>query len=83
VKLFFDMEFTGLHQRTTPISIGMVTEDGQAFYGEFSDYDMAQVDEWLTENVIAHLELWRNPEDIAISEAGSSWVYTSKEVMGI
>jgi hypothetical protein len=55
VKVFFDLEFTGLHQYTTPISLGMVAEDGQAFYAEFTDYDSLQVDEWLEEHVIANL----------------------------
>jgi hypothetical protein len=55
VRVFFDMEFTGLHQKTTPISIGMIAEDGQYFYAEFTDFDQTQVDEWLRENVIRHL----------------------------
>ena len=27
-KVFYDFEFTRLHQHTTPVSIGMITEDG-------------------------------------------------------
>ena len=59
-KLFLDMEFTGLHQRTTPISIGMVSVDGHYFYAEFSDYDRGQVDDWIQKNVITHL-LFKEP----------------------
>jgi hypothetical protein len=55
MQVFFDTEFTGLHQHTTLISLGMVDEDGQGFYIESSDYDRTQVDGWLRENVIAHL----------------------------
>lgn len=55
MRIFFDMEFTGLHQHTTPISLGMVSEDGKTFYAEFTDYDKEQVDDWLRENVIANL----------------------------
>lgn len=55
MKIFFDMEFTGLHQKTTPISIGMVSESGLEFYAEFTDYDDSQVDEWIHENVIGNL----------------------------
>lgn len=51
-KIFFDTEFTGLHQNTTLISIGLVAETGQKFYAEFTDYDKSQVDYWLEENVL-------------------------------
>lgn len=56
MKVFFDTEFTGLHQNTTLISIGMVDEHGREFYGACTDYDQSQVDDWLRENVIAHLD---------------------------
>jgi len=55
VKIFFDMEFTGLHQNTTPISFGAIAEDGREFYVEFADYDKWQIDQWLRENVIENL----------------------------
>lgn len=55
MKIFFDIEFTGLHQKTTLISIGMVSEDGRKFYAEFVDYDKTQIDEWLQNNVINNL----------------------------
>ena len=54
-KVFFHTEFTGLHQSTTLISIGLVAETGQTFYAEFNDYDKGQVDNWLRENVIKNL----------------------------
>lgn len=56
VKLFFDTEFTGLHQFTSLISIGIVAEDiGATFYAEFTDYDKSRVDDWLQDNVISKL----------------------------
>ena len=55
--LFFDMEFTGLRQNTTPISLGIVSEDGKRFYAEFTDYDESQCDDWIKENVIKNLKL--------------------------
>jgi hypothetical protein len=55
MRVYFDTEFTGLHQNTTLISIGMVDENGDEFYAESIDYDQSQVDEWLRENVIANL----------------------------
>lgn len=55
MRLFFDMEFTGLHKNTTPISIGIVSEDGKRFYAEFTDYDESQCDDWIKENVTSEL----------------------------
>ena len=55
MKLFFDMEFTGLHKETTPISLGIVSEDGKKFYAEFTDYDESQCNDWITENVTSEL----------------------------
>jgi hypothetical protein len=54
-KIFFDTEFTGLHQGTTLISFGAISECGKTFYAEFTDYAITQVDDWLKENVIAKL----------------------------
>lgn len=64
-KIFFDTEFTGLHQNTTLISIGLISECGKTFYAELTDYDQTQVDEWLQENVINKLSLKKpdSPED--------------------
>lgn len=55
MKVFFDTEFTGLHQYTTLISIGLIAEDGHEFYAELTDYDESQVDDWLRDNVISGL----------------------------
>lgn len=56
-KIFFDTEFTGLHQNTTLISIGLISECGKTFYAELTDYDKSQIDDWLKENVIDNLIL--------------------------
>lgn len=55
MKLFFDFEMTGLQQNTTPISLGIVSEDGKKFYAEFTDYDKGQCNDWIKENVIRNL----------------------------
>lgn len=52
IKIYFDTEFTGLHQNTTLISIGLVSESGAYFYAEFTDYDGSQVDDWILDHVI-------------------------------
>lgn len=72
MKVFFDTEFTGLHQNTTLISIGLVSEDDETFYAELTDYDAGQVDEWIQENVIDKLLIlprlvWADDKDMRVS----------------
>lgn len=55
MRVYFDTEFTGLSKSTTLISIGLVAENGEKFYAEFSDYNKDMVDYWLEENVIKNL----------------------------
>lgn len=55
MNIYFDMEFTGLRKHTTPISIGMITENGETFYAEFNDFEWFQCDCWIIENVINNL----------------------------
>jgi hypothetical protein len=55
MKIFFDTEFTGLHQNTTLISIGLVDEDGRTFYSELTDFDQSQVNDWIKEHVLSNL----------------------------
>lgn len=54
-QIFFDTEFTGLHQNTTLVSIGLVSDEGERFYAELTDFDDSQCDEWITKNVLNHL----------------------------
>lgn len=63
MKVFLDTEFTGLHQKTTLISIGLVAENGTTFYAEFTDYDRSQIDDWLQDNVLANLT---NPDKMTM-----------------
>ena len=85
-RIFFDTEFTGLHQNTTLISIGLVSECGKTFYAEFIDYDESQVSDWIIDNVISALYLtpgtdnnadphnWRlAAETVTIKEALEHW----------
>lgn len=61
-KIFFDSEFTGLHQNTTLISIGFISDCGKTFYAEFNDYDKSQVDDWIQKNVLNNL-LMKEPAE--------------------
>lgn len=55
MKVFFDTEFTGLHQNTTLISIGCIAENGRKFYATSRDYDLSQVDAWIMTHVIENI----------------------------
>lgn len=77
-KVFLDTEFTGLHKKTTLISIGLVSGE-KTFYAKFTDYDKKQVDSWLKENVIDKLELNENEYGLKADTCkGDSWVFKGK-----
>lgn len=61
-RIFFDTEFTGLHKGTTLISIGLVSDEGERFYAELTDFDESQCDEWIEMNILDHLILSGNEE---------------------
>lgn len=70
MKVFFDTEFTGLHQNTTLISIGLIDEHGRTFYAEFTDYDKKQVDGWIQDNVIDKLTVIHSGSVQSILDSG-------------
>ena len=55
-KIFFDTEFTGLHQKTELLSIGFISECGQSFYAEISGIEYANLNSWLQDNVVKNLK---------------------------
>ena len=69
-KLFFDTEFTGLHKDTTLISIGIISDKGDSFYAELTDYDKSQINDWINDNVIENLYLNSN----------NTYLNTSREI---
>lgn len=73
MKVFFDLEFTGLHQNTTPISLAMRAHDGHEFYAEFTDYDHDHLDDWLIGNVLQNLILPDSMSEWA-GEVGTSFI---------
>lgn len=56
MKYFFDTEFHEYPHSIELISIGMVSEDGRELYLESSDIDLNELDPWLDENVVPHLQ---------------------------
>lgn len=78
MNLYFDCEFTGLHRNTTLISLGIISEDNQRFYAEFTDYDMNQCDRWVKKNVLSNLILQpymlsMNPEKYKNPNKADEW----------
>ena len=63
MKVFFDVEFTGLQKDTTMISIGLISADGKMFYAELTDYDEKLCDDWIKNNVFPNL-LTKQPADL-------------------
>jgi len=62
-KIFYDAEFTGLHQSTTLISLALCADDGREFYAEFSDFNREQCDDWIQSHVLS-LTCWANQADV-------------------
>jgi hypothetical protein len=54
-RIYHDSEFTGLHRNSTYISLAFISESGNYFYAEFTDYDKNQVNDWIQKEVIGHL----------------------------
>lgn len=79
MKLFFDTEFTGLHQHTTLISLGIISENGDKFYAEFTDYDKNQVNEWIQENVINNLKFSSQTKICKISNIDGKIIVAVKD----
>ncbi len=67
-KLYFDMEFSGLHQNTTLISLGIVSDCGKTFYCEYKNYNLDQCDDWIKENVIANLYLKESENNYSMNK---------------
>ena len=82
MKVFFDTEFTGLHAKTTLMSIGLVDENGRTFYAELDDYDKAQVDDWLENNVVANFTGENTMNMKQLKSALTEWLvaYDSVEI---
>ncbi len=76
-QIFYDSEFTGLHQKTTLISLGLVSDTGAEFYAEFTDFDRQQCDSWIDQNVLVHTRWISDPSAKSdnFSEGHSTLIY--------
>jgi len=82
MRLFLDTEFTGLHQSTTLISIGIKAANGKKFYAESTSYDPSQVDDWIKENVIDNL-LFPNEDDKCVELGDYTYVKGPEDVISV
>ena len=75
-KIFYDAEFTGLHQSTDLISLALCADDGRSFYAEFCDFERMQCDDWIKDHVLA-LTRWANDPSAVpfIKTQGDSQLY--------
>ena len=63
MRFFYDCEFGVTAPAVTLVSIGVVAEDGRAFYAVLDDWDPLQVHPWVRENVLPQLppaSTWRS-----------------------
>lgn len=92
MNIFFDTEFTGLEKDTDLISIGLITDTGNTFYAEFTDYREEKISPWIKDNVLAKLKFGlpyvdTNPSAFkicgnrkAISQSLNEWLKQFHEV---
>lgn len=78
MKVFFDTEFTGLHNGTSLISIGLISDDDKEFYAEISDYnrDDPFINDWIKVNVLDKLIC--NQADFAERKHDGNYHYGNK-----
>lgn len=54
-KIFMDWEFMEDGRTIDPLSVGLVTENGEKLYIVVSDADTSKANDWVKENVLPHL----------------------------
>ncbi|AMB18612.1 Rnase H [Bacillus phage Eldridge] len=82
MRLYLDTEFTGLHQHTTLISIGIKAANGKKFYAESTTYDPNQVDDWIKDNVIDNL-IFNGTEDFTQHLGDHTYVKGPEDVIAV
>jgi hypothetical protein len=55
MRIWFDTEFIEDGRTIDLISIGMVREDGEAYYAECGECDLVRADDWVQKNVFPYL----------------------------
>lgn len=70
MRFFLDTEFNARGRSATLVSIAIVAEDGREYYAVSSDFDPdgPDVDPWLIDNVLPHLDLSTGIPEARIAE---------------
>ena len=58
MKIFLDTEFMEDGHTITPLSIGLVREDGAEYYAEFASMIQARPNDFVRDNVVPNLKTW-------------------------
>lgn len=76
MKFFIDTEFIerGPNYPVQLISIGIVAENGKAFYAENSEFKLSDCSPWLLENVIPHLNDTDRAPLAEIAKSVQKWI---------
>ena len=56
MKIFFSVDYIGVHRERDIVSIGMISEDGREFYAELNDYNDENIEGWEDEVVLDNLK---------------------------
>src|SRR5690606_37315943 len=82
MRIFFDTEFIEDGKTIDLVSIGMVREDGATYYAELASADYSKADDWVKENVLAHLLGHRQSRETTrqelldfVGESPEFWAY--------
>lgn len=47
------MRITGQHKNTTLVSIGLIAQEGRAFYAESTEYDWSQIGDYVADDILS------------------------------
>ena len=62
MKYFFDTEFIEWSGGIDIVSLGIVSENGDTFYAESTNFDERNADQWVKDNVLSKLRWWGNEQ---------------------
>ena len=80
--VFIDTEFTNLGKDAQLISVGAVSEFGEKFYAEISDYDTSLESDFVKENVIPNLLIANKTQKLTCKTDNNSRYNFSKFIFG-
>jgi hypothetical protein len=73
MKYFLDTEFIEDGKTIDLISVGIVAEDGREFYKQNAECNFGKANEWVQQNVLAHLKDFDAATLTPIIQTGGPW----------